>query len=373
MARKTKDELTKNAIATEKATSGTVKKTSKTSKKVALKNDSKDTKTKSSASAKKSNTKNSKAEKKVSTKEPKTIKKSTSKTVKVDSISDSKINAKNTSIKKDKTQKTTTKKNTAKKDTVKKNTVKKATTKNISKTSDKKVADKKTSEKKAGTKKTVTKKVSAKKTTTKKSSTKKSSAKKSTKKVVSKDSKAKILPINPIEYYDLPYRYNQTVVKVLAQNPDRENFETKYGKMFFYNTKPVLVVHNLTTNYTFEIDIDDFANNWYIHVNNTKCKYVVELGRRSKYQGAQNIPVNYLNVAFSNVIEIPNDHILFFKENDKIYFKNIKTNKITEKIIKKKPHLNIVKDIYKNYNLSEDENRFDFKNPSSQNPTSTFL
>ena len=358
MARKTKDELTKKTIATEETTSRTVKKTSKTSKKVALKNDSKGTKTRSSASAKKSTTKIPKAEKKVSKKEPK----STSKSVKVDSISDSKINTKNPSIKKDKTQKAVAKKTTAKKVVNNKVTTKTAP------------------------KKSTTKKSSAKNSTTK-TGAKKASTKKSSKEVVSRNikSKAKILPINPLEYYDLPYRYNQTVVKVLAQNPntlfvywdisdrDRENLEKKYGKMFFYNTKPVLVVHNLTTNYTFEIDIDDFANNWYVHVDNTKCKYVVELGRRPKYEGAQDIPINYLNVAFSNVIEIPNDHILFFKENDKIYFKNIKTNKITEKIIKKKPHLNIVKDIYKNYNLSEDENRFDFKNPSSQNPTSTFL
>ena len=51
-----------------------------------------------------------------------------------------------------------------------------------------------------------------------------------------------------VEYYDLPYRYNQTIVKVLAQTPnnlfvywdiadsDRENFKKQYGYDFFDKT-----------------------------------------------------------------------------------------------------------------------------------------
>ena len=78
--------------------------------------------------------------------------------------------------------------------------------------------------------------------------------------------------IEVIEYYDLPYRYNQTVVRVLAQTPttlfiywdisdvDRANFVKQYGEDFFNNTKPVLVIHNNTMHYSFEIEIDDFAN-----------------------------------------------------------------------------------------------------------------
>ena len=203
---------------------------------------------------------------------------------------------------------------------------------------------------------------------------------------VSKKTSAKA-NLNMPEYYDLPYRYNKTIVKVLAQNPntlfvywdisdeDRLNFEKNYGNDFFMTTKPVLVIHNLTDNYTFEIDINDFANNWYVNVNDTKCKYFVELGRRpnhnNNHNNVINNPINYLNIAFSNTIEIPNDHILFFKENDRIYFKNIKTNKITEKIIK--TYNNSLQGIYKTYHLTEDNDRFDFKNPSSQNPSSSLL
>lgn len=265
---------------------------------------------------------------------------------------------------------------------------KKTTTKKTS-TGSKKAATKTADSKKSTTKSDSAKVVSTNKTTktasTKKATAKKTTSKKSTNKTTKKTSKS--ISLDVIEYYDLPYRYNQTIIKVLAQNPntlfvywdisdvDIENFEKQYGNDFFTKTKPVLVVHNLTDNYTFEIDINDFANNWYINVNDTKCKYLVELGRRPIKNDFIDTPINYLNIAFSNTIEIPNDHILFFKENDKIYFKNIKTNKITEKVIKSFNHS--LQGIYKTYNLSSEENdkfdRFDFKNPSSQNPTSTFL
>ena len=58
-------------------------------------------------------------------------------------------------------------------------------------------------------------------------------------------------------FCSLPYRYNQTVVKILAQTPttlfvywdisdvDRINFIEKYGEDFFNKTKPILLIHNL--------------------------------------------------------------------------------------------------------------------------------
>ena len=94
------------------------------------------------------------------------------------------------------------------------------------------------------------------------------------------------------EYYDLPYRYNQTIVKLLYQTPttlfiywdisdeDREKFKKTYGEDFFEKTKPVLVVHNETKGYSFEVEINDFANCWYLNVNDSKCKYKIELGRK---------------------------------------------------------------------------------------------
>lgn len=229
-----------------------------------------------------------------------------------------------------------------------------------------------------------TKKTSKSSTSKEKSKIKKSP--KSTKKITKKSTKF----VNIAEYYDLPYRYNQTVVKVLAQNPntlfiywdisdaDIENFKKTYGDNFFNITKPVLVIHNVTDNYSFEVNINDFANNWYVHVDNTKCKYSVELGRRPNQSetirnGINSKVTDFINISFSNTIEMPNDHILFLKTNDKIYFKNIKTNKITEKIFNEEKHSSNFKALYKDYELPENGNRFDFQNPSSQTPTSNVM
>ena len=102
----------------------------------------------------------------------------------------------------------------------------------------------KESKTKATTKKTTTKKTS----TTKKAVSKKPTSKKTVK---SKNEKK----VNIVEYYDLPYRYNQTIVKILAQTPntlfiywdisdyDRENFKKQYGDNFFDKTTPVLIIH----------------------------------------------------------------------------------------------------------------------------------
>ena len=185
-----------------------------------------------------------------------------------------------------------------------------------------------------------------------------------------------------LEYYDLPYKYNKTVLKALAQNPntlfvyweisdeDVQSFKDQYGEDFFNITKPVLVIHNLTDKYSFEIDVNDFANNWYIHVNDTKSQYVIELGRRPKEGYINNLPDNYLYVTSSNMIESPNDHVLFYDSEQyrEIRFKNIHTNKYTTKVIK--PFLRNIYELYKSLHLDKENVSFDFKNPSSQNPTS---
>ena len=282
-----------------------------------------------------------------------------------------------------------------------KSSASKATSKTTAKRSSSKTTSKKSTSTKASnaTKKAVSKRSTSKNVSTsadKKSSVKKSTSKTSKtsfkkslkrklngKKAISPNLKKmpKFIPVS-LEYYDLPYRYNKTVVKALAQNPttlfvyweisdeDRQNFINQYGEDFFYITKPVLTIHNLTDKYSYEIDINDFANNWYIHVNNAKCQYVIELGRKPICY-TEKVPTDYISITSSNVIESPNDHVLFFDNTTEIYFKNIHTNQYTKRVIK--PFLKHVYGIYKNFNLSEDINRFDFKNPSSQNPTSNVL
>lgn len=288
--------------------------------------------------------------------------------------------------------------------TAKKSTTKVATKKSSTKTTSKKDSTKKTTTK-ASTKST---KTSSKKTTTSKreatkrgSSTARSSKKKTTVTEIVAD---EITPttdltkkIEVLEYYDLPYRYNQTVVKVLAQTPttlfiywdisdaDRANFVEKYGENFFNNTKPVLVIRNKTMHYSFEIEIDDFANSWYLHVNDSNCEYSVELGRRPKYYNEErhiDIPNDYLYVTSSNNIEAPNDHVLFDKNVKTVYFKDVKTNIITEKDVTSIAFLRNIGRIYNLYDLQSDFNKnswidsehlqLDLRNPSSSNPSSTF-
>ena len=303
------------------------------------------------------------------------------KTAKVTVAKDTAVKASKTTAKKEpSTKKVASSKETKK--TSKSTTAKKSTEKTA----------KATAKKATGT--------ASKKTTAKKATTTKT-------KRATRTKKATLADINPdeitsstnltekieiLEYYDLPYRYNQTVVKVLAQTPttlfiywdisdkDRENFIRQYGADFFNNTKPVLIIHNKTMNYSFEIEIDDFANSWYLHVNDSNCEYCVELGRRPKYNNSEpqiNIPNNYLYVSSSNEIDSPNDHVLFDKALKTVYFKDVKTNIVTAKDITSISFLRNMGRIYNLYDLYSDFTKnawinhwqLDLKNPSSSSST----
>ena len=86
--------------------------------------------------------------------------------------------------------------------------------------------------------------------------------------------------------------------------------------------------------YSFEIPINDFANSWYLHINDSKCDYRVELGRRPNYSNTEitkeieeKINTDYIYVSTSNEIESPNDHVLFStNENNTIKVRNVKNN-----------------------------------------------
>ena len=245
--------------------------------------------------------------------------------------------AKKASTKKaESSKKTTTTKKSA---TIKKTT---STKKNTTK--------KTTATKKATTKKTTATKKAVKKATSKKSVSKKtepSVSKKSSRKKVS-NTKSKE-PKFQAEYYDLPYMYNRTIVKVLAQTPkmlfiyweiseeDRDIFKKLYGEKFFNHTKPILIVYNDTMHYSFEVEVDDFANSWYLHINDANCEYHVELGRRpiqniDKLYQPIYIPY-YVYVTSSNEMTSPNNTILFDPNIKSVRFRNIKTGKVIEKDI----------------------------------------
>ena len=272
----------------------------------------------------------------------------------------------------------------SKKDLVSKE-ISKIETSKIQKKSSKKTVAKKTSPVKPAPKNTtksdkVTASKTSKKAPSKKTSTKAKSSKVTTKAKKTTIKKTTSSKINLLEYYDLPYRYNQTVVKVLAQTPktlfvywdisdeDRKNYIKQYGEDFFNTTKPVLIVHNVTMNYTFEIEINDFANCWYFNINDEKCEYVVELGRKPKNNNTS-IPNNYLYVTSSNKIESPNGHVLFEKAQKTLYYRDVKTNKTYSKDV---ANLEFIKYFGRIYNLTslykeiyKDENIFDINNPTS--------
>lgn len=280
-------------------------------------------------------------------------------------------------------------KNVKKELSSKKMSNKKASTSTVKKTTSK-VENKKKVEKKAPSKKltkTADEKNSNKKTVTKNSRSKKSTTKttKKTTKTTATKKRTKKEKVEIIEYYDLPYRYNQTIVKVLAQTPntlfvywdisddDKNKYIEEYGEYFFNNTKPVLIVHNLTMNYSFEIDINDFANSWYLNVADSNCDYKIELGRRpiNEYVTINN---NYLYIANSNDIDAPNDHILFDNLSKFVYFRNVKTNATTKKdiisfsLLRKIGKISSIEEFYKKMYANEkiSFDKLDLRNPSSK-------
>lgn len=257
----------------------------------------------------------------------------------------------------------------------KRKSTKKATTAN-KKTTTKKAETKKAPAKKkttAKTKTSATKKTAASKAKTSKASTTKKAA---TKKATSRKKTTTKKKPEIVEYYDLPYRYNQTVVKVLAQTPntlfiywdisdkDRKSFEEQYGENFFEKTKPVLIVRNDTLNYSFEVEINDFANSWYLHIADSKCDYKIELGRRP-IKKTEKINVDYIYVSSSNEIEVPNNKVLFNKNQKMVYFRDIKTGIQTEKEITNISFIRNMGKIYDIYDLGENHNVSILSNPSS--------
>lgn len=267
----------------------------------------------------------------------------------------------------------------------------------------------KTTKKTIATKKeTTTKKSATVKTTTKRSANSaKTDSKKDTKitkstktletKSATKSKSKKVQPI--VEYYDLPFRYNQTVVKILAQTPnvlfiywdisdeDRKIYEKEYGSNFFEKTRPYLIITNKTKNYTFEVEINDFANSWYLHVNDADCDYQVELGRKfiensvaSAEETASYSANDYLPITSSNDIEMPNNHILFDKLGKSIFFRNTKTNIVTKKDISSISFMQNMGKVYNIYDLYKEIYKEEFAGnnileldfPSSNSSSNTF-
>lgn len=282
----------------------------------------------------------------------------------------------NKTVKKVAAKKPTTKKATttkAKKTTTKKSTTtsKKPTARTSKSEKVTKAVEKTTSSTKKTTKAVTSKAIkTAKKTTTKatatrakkttaKSSAKKTTVKKTTKKSTTRATKKSVVSM---EYYDLPSVYDKTVVKILAQTPsclfvyweiseeDRNKLQSQYGEGFFQDTKPYLSITNETMNYSFETEINDYANSWYVHINDSDCKYSIKLIRKPiNHEVSISVPV--IDITSSNEMNTPNDHILFDKLGKTVFFRNVKTDAVKEKDISSISFINNIGRIYNIYDF----------------------
>ena len=186
-------------------------------------------------------------------------------------------------------------------------------------------------EKKASTSKA---KITTKKTNTIKKSSPKSNTVRKTNTQKKAPARTKKIPTIITEYYDLPNSYNQTTVKLLFQTPkklfvyweiseaDKLKYLKEQGKDFFAKTSPFLIVKNKTKNYSFEVEVNDFANSWYFDVPDSNCEYEVELIRKNKQTQEPTL------ITTSNEMEVPNNCILFEQNRKEIFFKNVKTDDV---------------------------------------------
>lgn len=236
--------------------------------------------------------------------------------------------------------------------------------------------------------------------------------KKSTSKTTSKKtaSKEKTMPkassvIN--EYYDLPTSYPETIVKILAQTPtilfvywdvsekDKQKLKKQFGENIFQNTTPYLIIKNETKNYQYEVEVNDYANSWYLHIPDSDCKYEVILIRKAKgnfnfnpnnsennnnnnnnsnnnnnnnnnsdnnntYKSYNNLDFNNtyysvinncITITSSNDLQTPNDHILFEKLGRNIFFQNVKNREVQSKDISTFTYMHNIARIYHIYDL----------------------
>ena len=210
-----------------------------------------------------------------------------------------------------------------------------------------------------------------------------------------RDNLKKEEPKHLLEYYDLPFRYNETMVKILAQTPkrlfvywdmadkDRQTYLNAFGEHFFEDTYPVLLVHNENKNYTSEIAIHDFANSWYLDISDSRDKYTIQLGRKFKFDRKPQInpeiektnlalTKDYLFIAMSNKLEVPNDHILFEEFKPQVTYRNVKTHAEEVKNMSTARYSTELKNLYeKLYDETMENGKIDLMNPSSMGTSSS--
>lgn len=135
------------------------------------------------------------------------------------------------------------------------------------------------------------------------------------------------------EYYELPSKYNKTIVRLLVQSPTRmfvywevDEDSIKYFeslKKDYSSATPILKVKNITMNYSYDIPIDPFTTNYYIDVKDPDCEYQVELGRLQNNE--------FVNLFTSNSATVPRSNPMFGKNSEEIIYRNYIKLDMTDK------------------------------------------
>ncbi|MBQ9314091.1 MAG: DUF4912 domain-containing protein [Clostridia bacterium] len=131
------------------------------------------------------------------------------------------------------------------------------------------------------------------------------------------------------EYYELPNKYNKTIVKLLVQSPTRmyaywdvsDETIQQFSQERYNRSTPYLKIENLTLGYYYEIKVDPFANNYYIEVTDSDCDYKVELLRKEN-------GISHL-ISSSNTTHIPRSSPCDYNED--IIFRNCICLSLTDK------------------------------------------
>lgn len=135
------------------------------------------------------------------------------------------------------------------------------------------------------------------------------------------------------EYYELPSKYNKTIVRLLVQSPTRmyvywdvsdesiKDFEAH--KVDYSSSTPILKIKNITMNYSYDIPIDPFTNNYYIEVKDPDCEYQVELGRKAND--------NFINIYTSNSAKVPRSSPMPINYSEEVIYRNYIRLDMTDK------------------------------------------
>lgn len=119
---------------------------------------------------------------------------------------------------------------------------------------------------------------------------------------------------------EIPHTYGKTSITAMVRDPywifayweiskaTKEDIAARYGHNAWKSSRPVLKVYDATNLYFFdsreavEIQINDFANNWYINTGMPGHSYFIELGR-ILHDGT------YIFIARSNMVSTPRNDV----------------------------------------------------------------